>query len=502
MSDMEQTKEKIEEIENAVEETIEESAKEEAEEPVQEKKKGLKFWHVLVGFFGVIALVYLGFSIYFMNHFYFNTMISGNDCSGKSIQGVVRQLEKQASEYTLTIEERDGKTEVITSEDISLSHELGDVLEKAIDAQNPFLWVISLIEDDEIEVSLEMNYDRDALEAILAGLHCMEESMQVAPVMAQPIFNGSSYEIADEILGTQIDKETYFEKAHEAIATLKTKIQLEEDGCYIAPSYTKDSQEVIEANEIANTYIRAEVTYEAGKNIVVADAEKISSWISFDSRMDVKLDEAAIKKFIKKISKTFNTVGKERTIKTPTGKKATVSGGTYGRVVDQTKELKQLKKNIKAGKIVTREPIYSQKVASGGKYEWGNTYLEVDITEQHMWYIKDGEVVFESDVVTGVPIPARMTPTGVYSILEKMRNKTLRGEIQPNGKPEYITPVSYWMRVTWSGIGFHDATWQRAFGGQRYKQGYGSHGCINMPLGGVSQLYEMVEKGCPVIIHN
>ena len=71
----------------------------------------------------------------------------------------------------------------------------------------------------------------------------------------------------------------------------------------------------------------------------------------------------------------------------------------------------------------------------------------------------------------------------------------------PNGKREYETPVSYWMRVTWTGIGFHDATWQRAFGGERYKQGYGSHGCINMPLKGVAELYEMVEKGCPVIIH-
>ena len=77
MSDMEQTKEKIEEIENAVEETIEESAKEEAEEPekaeepVQEKKKRLKFWHILLGIFGAIALVYLGFSIYFMNPFLF-----------------------------------------------------------------------------------------------------------------------------------------------------------------------------------------------------------------------------------------------------------------------------------------------------------------------------------------------------------------------------------------------------------------------------------------------
>ena len=126
--------------------------------------------------------------------------------------------------------------------------------------------------------------------------------------------------------------------------------------------------------------------------------------------------------------------------------------------------------------------------------------MEVDLSAQHMWYIKDGAVAFEADVITGLPVPKRATPQGVYTILEKLRNKTLRGEIQPNGKPEYETPVAYWMRVTWSGIGFHDATWQPAFGGDLYKR-RGSHGCINMAYNQVAQLYDMVEKGCPVVMH-
>ena len=88
-----------------------------------------------------------------------------------------------------------------------------------------------------------------------------------------------------------------------------------------------------------------------------------------------------------------------------------------------------------------------------------------------------------------------------YSILEKMRNKVLKGEIQEDGKPEYETPVSYWMRVTWTGIGFHDATWQSSFGGTRYKDGYGSHGCINMTYNGAATLYDMIYVGVPVIMH-
>ena len=119
-----------------------------------------------------------------------------------------------------------------------------------------------------------------------------------------------------------------------------------------------------------------------------------------------------------------------------------------------------------------------------------------------MWYVGNGAVQLETDVVTGLPTPERETPTGVYSILEMKRDKTLVGEINPStGQPSYRTKVGYWMRVTWTGIGFHDATWNPSFGGSRY-QANGSHGCINMPLDQAASLYGMLSVGTPVIIHN
>ena len=125
-----------------------------------------------------------------------------------------------------------------------------------------------------------------------------------------------------------------------------------------------------------------------------------------------------------------------------------------------------------------------------------------EVLIQHMWYIVNGAVVLETDVVTGKPTPDRVTPTGVYSILELKRNKTLTGTINPaTGKPIYETPVSYWMRVTWTGVGFHDAIWQSAFGGTIYQTNKGSHGCINMPLNMAASLYDQLSVGTPVIIH-
>ena len=75
-----------------------------------------------------------------------------------------------------------------------------------------------------------------------------------------------------------------------------------------------------------------------------------------------------------------------------------------------------------------------------------------------------------------------------------MRNKTLRGALKPDGTYEYETPVDYWMRVTYSGVGFHDATWQRTFGGDVYTY-RGSHGCINMSYSDAGQLYDLIQGG-------
>lgn len=105
-----------------------------------------------------------------------------------------------------------------------------------------------------------------------------------------------------------------------------------------------------------------------------------------------------------------------------------------------------------------------------------------------------------ADVVTGLPKGGRSTPAGVYTILERMQNKVLRGNLRPDGTREYETLVKYWMRVTYSGVGFHDATWQSSFGGNVYTY-RGSHGCINMSYSDAGKLYELIQVGDPVIMH-
>ena len=49
------------------------------------------------------------------------------------------------------------------------------------------------------------------------------------------------------------------------------------------------------------------------------------------------------------------------------------------------------------------------------------------------------------------------------------------------------------------GIGFHDATWRSAFGGNIYEYS-GSHGCVNLPPNAAKSLYGKITSDVYVCV--
>lgn len=474
-------------------------------ERLRKKKKHKKIALIICGsFFAVIAAAYLGLALFFQSHFYFYTTINGKEFSGKSIEDVDAYLESKVGKYVLTLHEADGKEEQLNGNDIGIKYTKDKEkkeLNKLMDDQNPFLWPVSLWRESEYEVEIGVEYNQEILSQKMAALECMKEENQMASVDAYPKFNGTEFVVEPEVVGTQIHQETFTAKVQQYILEFRTDLNMTEEGCYIVPKFTSESKEVIAAKDSMNQYLKASITYKLeGADKVVVDKTKIAEWLSVDANMVPVFNTEAVGAFIDEFCGRYNTVGTTRSITTPNGKKTEVSGGTYGWKIDRDAECQALINSIKGGEVTERTPEYAQTAATHGAQDWGNTYLEVDLSTQYMWYVKDGGVIFESDVVTGLPTPERITPEGVYDILEMKKNKTLRGEKLPDGSYSYETPVDYWMRVTWTGIGFHDAGWQSAFGGERYKT-KGSHGCINMPPAAAGQLYSLLEYHTPVVIH-
>lgn len=464
------------------------------------KSMGKKPWIIAGSIIGALVVIYLGIAAFFMSHFLVNTSINGKDFSGKTVADVEAYLKEQVADYELTILEQNNVSDVITGSEISLAYKENSRVQDALENQRQLLWLISLFSESDTDITIEVEYDDAALEENIQKLQAVTAE-QVDPVAAHPEYDGNSFVVAEEQYGTTVDMETLTAKIKEHITEFDTTLDMMDEECYVMPAYTSDSPEVQAACDEMNKYLKASITYPMDENVVV-DKDLISEWVTYDDEMKVTFNEDAVREWMREFGKKYDTLGSTRTITTPTGKTAEVSGGTYGWSVDEETETKNLINSIKNGEVAERAPAYKQTAASHGAQDWGSTYIEVDIAAQHMWYIVDGAVAMESDVVTGLPADGRDTPTGVYSILYTERDSTLKGETDPEtGKPSYETPVAFWMPFTWQGHGFHDATWQSSFGGSRY-QTNGSHGCVNMPYDKAEQLFGMISAGTPVIVHN
>lgn len=451
---------------------------------------------------GVLAAVYIGVAIYFGSHFLFYTTINGTDFSMKNVEQVESYMESQVNDYVLTIEKSDGSEEEISGADISLEYVKGDELDKLVKGQNNFFWIEAFWKHPEIEASVGVRYDKEKLAREIEGLQCMVPENQVPFVDAHPEFKDTEFIVAPEVIGTQIDMEKFNKEIEDAIGGFLPVLNLSDKECYLKPRFLSDSEQVIAAKDAMNSYLGANITYDFHPYTEVVDAAVISQWVVVDGEMNVTFNQDAVRAYIAALAEKYNTIEKTREFTTANGNVVAVNPGTYGWEIDQETEYAALTANIQNAETVTREPAYFSAAATHEAMDMGNTYAEVDLSAQHMWLFQGGQVVLDSDVVTGNPnIWNRETPSGVYSILEMQQNKTLVGEIDPRtGKPEYETPVSFWMRVTWSGIGFHDATWQPYFGGSLYLSN-GSHGCINMPYGQAQALFSMLAIGTPVVIH-
>lgn len=450
----------------------------------------------------ILLAVYVSIMVYFQMHFFANTTVNGIEVSGKSSKYLERQISQQLKEYQLAVTSREGKTEYIKGAELFLDSGQDKVIEKELKKQKSFLWPYYFFKNQEIEMKFAIKFNQEELMKKVKNLSFVTQE-QTEPVSAIPIFDGEKYVIQAEVLGNKLDLKQTIQKATEYVKELKEQLNLETEQCYIMPEYTEKSEEVIKACEELNDYCTAQITYQIPSESVIVEKSLISTWLDIGEDMEVSLNEERFQQWVTTFCEQYSTVGKVRHFSTPTGQEVDVSGGTYGWKINQDAEYQELLKNIQEHQIIEREPVYDEgyTAASYGAVDWGTTYVEVDLTNQHMWYIKDEKIAFECNIVSGKPIPERETPSGVYKILEKKKGKTLVGEIIPEtGEPEYRTYVDYWMRVTWSGIGFHDAGWQPKFGGDWYIT-HGSHGCLNMEPSNAAIFYDMIEVNTPVVIH-
>ena len=242
------------------------------------------------------------------------------------------------------------------------------------------------------------------------------------------------------------------------------------------------------------------VTYQLPNNQTeVLDGLTIATWVNGSQGLTVSVDAAKVADYVQGLRNKYDTPAGTQTWQSADGTAKSIKTN-YGWHIDQTRETEALIANIQSLQSVTREPVYASRAVQTEMPQWGKTFVEIDISSQHVYFYQDGNCVWDSKCVTGTATdPDRATPTGVFALKYKQRDRVLRGRINPQtGKPSYESPVAYWMPFN-GNIGLHDANWRSSFGGSIYLKS-GSHGCINLPPKNAKTLYELITPGTVIVV--
>lgn len=456
------------------------------------KKKKHVRTGLIIGITSVLVLLgagYVGVGGYFQSHFYPGTTINGMNFSLTDAVSAEDKVREEAEDYLLAVHDKEDRVTYINGKQIDYSCESDGSIADLIKAQNAMRWPVFIRGEHTYSVDVKMTYDESKLVTLVEGMECFKKENIVEPEDAYLEYTENGYEIIPEKKGNQPLKEQIMLDVKAAIDAGEQVLTLN-DADYVQPAVTADDPKLTEKLAVAEKYSNMSITYEIDDYEQVLDGDTILSWITIEDDLSVTVDESMAASYAQQLASKYNTYADVRSFKTSKGDTIEIGGGDYGWIVAKSSEAAQIIEDIKKGESVKREPCYEQRAFVTGKDDIGSTYIELDYTNQHLWYYRDGKLVTDSDFVSGNINNGNGSPDGVFKIITRKSPAVLSGE-------DYESEVTYFLPFAYN-VGLHDADWRSSFGGSIYK-GNGSHGCINLPFETAELLYNQAETGTPVI---
>ena len=473
--------------------------------PIQKKKhKGLKVTGIIAAILAVTAgCAYGAVTYYYADRFFEGTYINGIDCSNKTAYEVEQAIASTVEAYSIEVTSRNQDPQTISGSQIGYQYMSDGEVLNLLKQQKPYEWVRGFMETRSYNTQENVTFDKTLLQNEVKALNCAQPENQVEPENAYVAMNGDEFTIVPETEGSKLKVKEAYKALDAAISGSQTSIDLgSTPDVYAVAAVTSEDSTLQATRDAYNNYTKASITYTFGDQTVTLDGSTLKNWLQFDEKGQLVQDDASftqhVKDFVAQLASEHNTVGTTCSFNTTSGRTVSVYGSAYGWKIDQDAEAAQLTEEIRTGTQTTREPVYSMRANAYGYNDIGSTYIEVDLSSQHMYYYQGGSIIFDSDIVSGdIRYDDRATPPGIFTLYYKKSPDVLRGAKKPDGTYEYETSVTYWMPFN-GGIGFHDATWQAYFGGDRYTYA-GSHGCINMPLDAAATLYSIIDTNVPIV---
>lgn len=443
----------------------------------------------------------LALGMYYRNNFPVNTWINGVYCTGKTVEEVNAELAASTVLSDIAVLDASGDRWLLDPESVGLTPDYRPALKAYLRQNATFFWMTNL--DRPVKSSLtQVRYCADAgkLDACFGELDFVRQESERSDG-CQVLYREEDGFFLRDGNRQRLNRDQALGYIADCLSQGKLQIDLREGGCYedLEDSARDSSQRRLW--EKLQAYFDCGLIYDMGAEQIQLTPDILSTFLKTDEKGEpvtgedgrLVTDKERVADWLKELAARYDTCDTVREFQSTRGDIVSVKYVTYGTRLDVKAEQEYLTEALETERreMELHVPAYEKEGFARGLDDIGDTYIEVDMTRQHLYYYVGGELVLDTDVVTGNTGRRMGTPEGINFVYNKQRNRVLRGA-------DYATPVKYWMPVK-GGVGIHDADWRSEFGGEIYKRN-GSHGCINTPPEIMAQLYELVEVGTPVVM--
>lgn len=454
---------------------------------------------VITTTFLLAIALYCYVAYYHKDGFSYGTYINGISACDKTIEQINNELLSNVGDYEgLTIYTSDGESYKISASSVELKYDYADKLLELYYGQPAILWGLNFVgKSGNIQLDPVLSYNRELFEDIIDEFPFITHMPDKNRLVKIKLTLSNGYELVNKrqhVLNEELAKSLIIE----SFDKFEPSLNLEEAGCYGDLELTTQNVKDIELFKKIDAFQNRNIVYKFGDDEEVIDKTVAYSFIkhnalgefSVDINGDLVIDEDAVYSYVDSLCEKYDTF-ENRTFKTTEGRTVTVSGGNYGNKLDSQAEKDYLLEALKNNINEVHEPLYEHEAPIKGHNDLGDTYIEIDLTNQRMYYYQNGEQKVATDIVSGCTRTRHSTIQGTYYIYNHRRNTTLIG-------PDYQSFVRYWLGI-YKGYGIHDASWRSKYGGEIYKTS-GSHGCVNTPYENIKTMWELVEDGTPCVV--
>lgn len=448
--------------------------------------------------FAAISL-YCSVAYYYKDGFSYGTYINGISATGKTIDQLNSELLSGVGDYEgLTVTVGNGKSYNIAASDVDLKYNYRENLKEALNSQHAMLWGLNFLGHRNISVTPVISYSNTMFAENVDNLpfftHYPEERRTVEIVKTL----NHGYELIN--MRRNVLNEDYAKSLiAESFNNFDTSLDLVDSECYRDLPLSEQNVKDIELFDKIDAFQNRNITFLFGDDKETIDRSVAYKFIKVDNAGNFKLDlsgnpildKDALNEYVDSLAEKYDTFETPRKFKTTDGRIVSVEGGNYGNKLDTDAEKEYLYNAFVNNINEEHNPAYLHEAPIKGSNDLGDTYIEIDLTKQRMYYYEKGIQKVATDIVSGCLSNGHSTIRGTYFIYNHRRNTTLIG-------PNYASFVRYWLGI-YKGYGIHDASWRNKFGGEIYKTS-GSHGCVNTPYENIKTMWESVEDGTPCVV--